>query len=488
MMRKILLNTARGYGIFAVLLLSLSHAAGQQRPNIVFILADDLGYGDIGVNGQKLIQTPNIDRLAAEGLLFEQFYAGTSVCAPSRSSLMTGRHTGHTFIRGNLGVSPEGQYPLADSVLTVAELLQQAGYVTGAFGKWGLGPVLSAGDPNKQGFDQFFGYNCQSQAHRYYPTHLWNNTQKIMLEKNGDLEYREQYAPDIIQKEALRFIDANKDRPFFLFLPQILPHAELIVPDDSLFRSYVGKFPETPYAGDDYGLGAKSAGYASQRYPHAAFATMVARLDRYVGEVVDRLKALGIDKNTLIVFSSDNGPHQEGGADPAFFNSAGGLRGVKRDLYEGGIRVPLIVRWPQVVKPGKTTQHVAAFWDLFPTFAEVASASPSLPTDGLSFLPTLADSPQQQKHPYLYWEFHEQGGKQALRYGKWKGIRLQAATKQPKALELYDLDTDPQEQNNLAADNAIVVAQIEKWMTEAHVESRIFPFAATAKQEQNSEN
>ncbi|GHE33946.1 arylsulfatase [Sphingobacterium griseoflavum] len=453
-----------------------SSVAAQQQPNIILILADDLGYGDIGVNGQQLIRTPNIDRLAAEGLLFEQFYTGTSVCAPSRSALISGQHTGHTFIRGNLSVSPEGQYPIADSVLTIAEVLKKAGYATGAFGKWGLGPVLSDGDPNKQGFDHFFGYNCQSLAHRYYPTHLWRNEQRIVLEKNGELERREQYAPDMIQAEALAFIEEHKAKPFFLFLPHTLPHAELVVPDDSIFQSYVGKFPEEPYVGSDYGPNAKSGGYASQNYPRATFASMVARLDRYVGEVVDKLKALGLDKNTMIVFTSDNGPHQEGGADPIFFNSAGGLRGLKRDLYEGGIRVPFIVRWPETVKGGGRTQHVAAFWDLFPTFAQVAGVKSEVSGDGISFLPALKGSPLQQEHPYLYWEFHEQGGKQALRHGQWKGIRLQAATKTPRVLELYDLVSDPQEKHNVAENQPAIVRQIESWMSEAHVESSVFPF------------
>ncbi|WP_437920341.1 arylsulfatase [Sphingobacterium sp. LRF_L2] len=449
--------------------------AQQQRPNIILIVADDLGYGDVGFNGQQLIQTPHIDQLAREGLKFNQFYAGTAVCAPSRSALMTGQHTGHTFIRGNLGVKPEGQYPIADSVLTIAEVLKQAGYTTGAFGKWGLGPVLSEGDPNKQGFDHFFGYNCQSLAHRYYPTHLWNNSTKVLLEENGDLLYQKQYAPDITQREALAFIEENKDKPFFLFLPHILPHAELLVPEDSLIQYYRGKFPEERYEGEDYGAGTRPAGYASQDYPHATFAAMVARLDLYVGQVVEKLQQLGLDQNTIILFSSDNGPHREGGADPQFFNSNGGLRGFKRDLYEGGIRVPFVVRWPDVIKPNSTTNHVAAFWDLFPTFTEIAAVKNNSNIDGISILNTWKGK-HQKEHPYLYWEFHEQGGKQAIRSGKWKGIRLNAMSAHPAPLELYDLQKDPAEQHNIASEHPKIVQKLEKWIKEAHTENTLFPF------------
>jgi arylsulfatase A len=331
--------------LFASDLLAQTPKAG--KPNIIFILADDLGYGDVGFNGQKYIKTPNIDRLAKEGMLFSQFYAGTSVCAPSRSSLLSGQHTGHTYIRGNKSVEPEGQQPIPDSVVTLAEVLKKAGYSTGAFGKWGLGPVGSEGDPNKQGFDQFYGYNCQGLAHRYYPDHLWDNSEKITLKGNQDLLYNKEYAPDLIQKNALSFIDAKDGKePFFLFLPYILPHAELVVPEDSIFQYYKGKFNEKPFKGADYGPNAKKEGYASQEYPHAAFAAMVARLDLYVGQVLEKLKEKGLDQNTLVIFTSDNGPHVEGGADPVFFNSSGGFKGVKRDLYEGGIREPFAARWP----------------------------------------------------------------------------------------------------------------------------------------------
>lgn len=463
---------------FSLILITTSTMAQTaRRPNIVLILADDLGYGDVGVNGQKLIKTPNIDRLAREGMQFTQFYAGTTVCAPSRSSLMTGQHTGHTFIRGNKAVEPEGQQPIADSVVTMAELLQKAGYVTGAFGKWGLGPVGSEGDPNKQGFDRFYGYNCQSLAHRYYPNHLWSNDQQVVLTANENLRHTKEYAPDLIQQQAMNFLnERSSSQPFFLFLPYILPHAELLVPDDSLLAYYKGKFPEKPFKGADYGPDAKSGGYASQPIPHAAFAAMVARLDVYVGQVMAKLKEKGLDQNTLIIFSSDNGPHIEGGADPKFFNSSGGFRGVKRDLYEGGIREPFFARWPGTIKPGQKSEFIGAFWDLLPTFAELGGVKTTAPTDGISIVPTLTGKGTQKKHEYLYWEFHEQGGRQAVRQGNWKAVRLQAAKNPNGPVELYDLSKDPSESNNVAAQHPDKASALAQLMAQAHVESVLFPF------------
>lgn len=478
----------KGFLLSAMLVLFIGSGVasfGQQtkskQPNIIFILADDLGYGDVGFNGQKLIKTPNIDRLAKEGMQFTQFYAGTTVCAPSRSSLMSGKHTGHTYIRSNKGFDPEGQEPIADSVLTVAEVLKKVGYRTGAFGKWGLGPVGSEGDPLKQGFDRFYGYNCQSLAHRYYPNHLWSNDQKVVLEGNANLLYKKEYAPDLIQKEALDFVDATKkDEPFFLFLPYILPHAELLVPNDSIFQYYKGKFEEKPHKGEDYGAGARPGGYTSQEFPHATFAAMVARLDLYVGQILDKLKEKGLDKNTLIIFTSDNGPHLEGGADPRFFNSGGGFKGFKRDLYEGGIREPFVARWPGVVKPGTKNDYIGAFWDILPTFATLAGAKTPAVTDGVSFVPALTGKGKQQKHDYLYWEFHERGGKQAVRQGNWKAIRLDA-DKNGGTIELYDLSTDPSESNNIAAANKAKVDELGKLMDRSHVPSAIFPFGTERK-------
>lgn len=453
--------------------------AQQTSPNVVLILADDLGYGDVGFQGQRIVSTPNIDRLAAEGMVFRQFYAGSTVCAPSRSALLTGQHTGHTYIRGNVRMEPEGQFPLADTVFTVAELFKRAGYGTAAFGKWGLGPVGSEGDPNQQGFDRFFGYNCQSLAHRYYPAHLWNNDEKIVLDANGRLEHQQVYAPDLIQRAALRYLDTvRKDRPFFLFVPTVLPHAELVVPDDMIWRTFKGRFAETPFEGSDYGEDARATGYASQSHPRAAFAAMVTTLDRQVGQLLDKLDSLGITENTLVIFTSDNGPHREGGADPDFFNSAGGLRGYKRDLYEGGVRVPFVVRWPACVMPGGTSDHIGAFWDLMPTFAELTGKPIGMTTDGISLLPTLLNRGAQKQHAYLYWEFHEQGGKQAVRMGPWKGIRLEAARYPDRVISLYHLGNDPGEQRDVAAEYPDIVARIKRIMQEAHVETDHFPFHA----------
>ncbi|HEV7380649.1 MAG TPA: arylsulfatase [Dyadobacter sp.] len=479
-MKKYLSLTLLFIGLFGFTTYAQKRQA--KRPNIVLILADDLGYGDVGFNGQKLIRTPNIDRLAKEGTKFSQFYAGTSVCAPSRSSLLTGQHTGHTFIRGNKGVEPEGQQPIADSVTTIAEVLKKAGYTTGAFGKWGLGPVGSEGDPNKQGFDQFYGYNCQSLAHRYYPNHLWNNDKKVVLETNQNLRYHKEYAPDLIQKQALEFMDAQgNDKPFFLFLPYILPHAELLVPEDSIFQYYKGKFAEKPYKGADYGVDAKEGGYASQEYPHAAFAAMVARLDLYVGQVMAKLKEKGLDENTLVIFTSDNGPHVEGGADPAFFQSAGRFRGVKRDLYEGGIREPFVARWPGVVGSDKTNAHVGAFWDLLPTFAQLAEAKLTTQVDGISIVPALTGKGKQEQHDYLYWEFHEQGGRQAVRQGNWKAMRLKAADNPGAQVELYNLSKDPSEKTDLAGQHPEQAKKLGELMDQAHTPSALFPFGQNEK-------
>jgi len=454
---------------------------GENRPNIVFILADDLGYGDLGCYGQHIIKTPHLDRLASEGMRFTQFYTGATVCAPSRSALLTGQHTGHTYIRGNKEMQPEGQEPLADSVQTFAQLLQKAGYVTGAFGKWGLGMVGTAGDPNRKGFDEFFGYNCQRQSHRYYPTHLWHNANRIVLEGN-DLTQKIHYAPAIIQEKTLAFIEQHRNKPFFLFMPIVLPHAELQGPEDEYYRLYDGAFEETPHKGNGYGPGATVGGYASVDKPRATYAAMVSRLDGYVGEVLRKLDELGLAENTIVMFGSDNGPHTEGGADPQFFRSAGGLRGVKRDLYEGGIRTPFLVRWPGKVAAGSISEHAGAFWDVMPTLVEIAGAPLPRYTDGLSFLPTLLGQNTQQRHRYLYWEFHEGGGKQAVRMGKWKGVRLQVKENPHTPLELYDLSNDMAERHNVADQHPDIVAQLQQAMDEAHQESTVFPlFSGTNK-------
>lgn len=446
------------------------------KPNIIYILADDLGYGDLGCYGQEKFITPNLDQLAREGIRFTRHYSGSTVCAPSRSVLMTGLHTGHTPVRGNREVQPEGQTPLPASTITMAELLKEAGYVTGAFGKWGLGFPGSEGDPVNQGFDRFFGYNCQRYAHRYYPEYLWENEEKYFLEGN-DWTTTATYAPDLIQQKTLDFIRENKDTTFFAYVPVVIPHAELIVPEDEIFMQYLGTYPEEPYAGRpgaDYGPDLVIGMYCSQEHPRATFASMVQRLDHYVGEIIGTLDELGIAENTIIMFSSDNGPHEEGGADPLYFNSNGGLRGIKRDLYEGGVRVPFLVSWPGSIRGGRVSDHIAAFWDVLPTVADLAGFEAE-ETDGISFLSELLGE-EQQKHDMLYWEFHERGGKQALLTDEWKAVRLNVGKDPDGTLELYHLTTDPGEQHNVALEHAELVEKFSKMMQEARNPSQHFNF------------
>jgi len=448
----------------------------NDQPNIVYILADDLGYGDIGCYGQKIIQTPNIDKLANEGMLFTQHYAGCTVSAPSRSSLMTGLHTGHTFIRGNKEYGAEGQYPLPGNTFTVAKMLKEEGYATGAFGKWGLGSPGSEGDPTNLGFDEFYGYNSQMLAHNYYPYYLYHNKEKVILEGNAGNK-KEQYAQDLIHQEAIHFIRQNAAKKFFLFLPYVLPHAELTSPDDSIRDIYKGRIVETkPYKGVEAGKGYKAGGYGSSMNPHTDFAAMISRLDAYVGDVVSELKRLGLDKKTIVVFTSDNGPHREGGADPDFFNSYGPLRGVKRDMFEGGIRVPMIVSWPGKIKVGSKSDHVSAFWDMMPTFKELAGIKSTFKTDGISLVPTLLSQNNQKSHKYLYWEFHEAGGKIAVRKGNWKGIKLNYGKNPNATMLLYDLSADIHEDHNLADKYPKVVAELEAIVLKARTKSEIFNF------------
>lgn len=449
---------------------------GRTAPNIIYILADDLGYGDPGCYGQTKFSTPNIDRLAADGVRFTRHYAGCTVCAPSRSVIMTGLHTGHTSIRGNREVEPEGQIPLPGAEVTIAELLKEAGYVTGAFGKWGLGFPDSEGDPVNQGFDLFYGYNCQRFAHNYYPEYLWSNREKVYLNGN-DWNITTTYAPDLIQEQLLEFIRRNRDTAFFAYVPVVIPHAELIVPEDEIYENFRGKYPETPFEGGegaDYGPGKVIGRYCSQDDPHATYAAMVSRLDRYVGEIVNTLEELGINEQTVIMFTSDNGPHQEGGADPGFFNSSGGLRGVKRDLYEGGIRVPFIVSWPGTVQGGRVSDHISAFWDLMPTVGDLAGFVPER-TDGISFLPELLGE-EQPMHELLYWEFHEQGGKQALLMDPWKVVRLDAGNNPGGTPEIYNLSTDPGESTNLAVGYPELVDKFSRMMEEERTPSDLFNF------------
>lgn len=446
----------------------------SSKPNIVYILADDLGWGDLSCYGQTHFSTPNIDNLAKSGMLFTQHYAGCTVCAPSRSSLMTGQTTGHTFIRGNKEWNPEGQYPLEADAITMAEALKNEGYATGAFGKWGLGYPGSEGDPNMQGFDEFFGYNCQRMGHNYYPYHLWHNQEKVILEGNAGKQTGE-YAPEVIHKQALKFLEDNKDKPFFMYYPSIIPHAELFAPEEYIAK-FRGKFdPEKSYKGVDDGKNFRNGPYGSQPEVHAAFAGMVNYLDMQVGEIIAKLKELGVYDNTLIIFTSDNGPHIEGGADPDFFDSNGPFKGYKRDLYEGGIRVPMIAFWANKIKAGSKSDHISAFWDVFPTIGELTGAQVPENIDGISFLPTLLGK-EQKEHDYMYWEFHEGGGRQAIRKGDWKLIHYNVNQPEKTTTELYNLETDPGEENNVAADHQDIVKEMDALMENANTPSEIFPF------------
>ncbi len=487
--------------------------AAARKPNVIFILADDLGYGDIGAFGQKLIRTPNLDRMAAEGMKLTQHYSGNAVCAPSRCVLMTGKHPGHAFIRNNrqadnakgmprLGKPEfEGQYPIPDGEVTMAELFKAQGYVTGGFGKWGLGGPGSTGEPLKQGFDRWFGYNCQAVAHNFYPTYLWDNDRAIEL-KNPPFSAHDtlkpdedpakaasylrfqgsEYSADLIAEQALKFARDNQDRPFFLYWPTTVPHVALQVPDDSL-AEYLGKWDDAPYPG--------GKGYIPHFKPKAAYAAMITRMDREIGRMMNLIKELGLDEHTIFVFSSDNGPlngtHQDlAGTDCRFFNSAAGLRDGKGTLYEGGIRVPTIVRWTGKVKAASASDRVSGFEDWIPTLLELAGAKSATPktVDGISMAPTLLGKKQPER-PFLYREFAAYGGQQMVRLGDWKLVRqnlLSAgnakAKAKPATLELYNLKADISETTNVAAQHPDIVAKLEKVAREQHVNSAEFPFPA----------
>jgi arylsulfatase A-like enzyme len=449
-------------------------APAQRQPSILFILADDLGYGELGCYGQTKIKTPNLDKLAAEGMRFTSFYAGSTVCAPSRCALMTGLHTGHALIRGNGLVALRPQDP------TVAEVLQSAGYHTALIGKWGLGNPNTTGLPQKKGFDEFIGYLDQVHAHDYYPDYLWRydpptatkpgyEGRKEIPENRGGKKVV--YTHDLFTRAAENFLRINKPdpfnhyRPFFLYLAYTIPHANneegqrtgngMQVPGDS------------PYSDEPW------------PQPEKNKAAMITRLDASVGALMDQLRELKMDDNTIVFFTSDNGPHKEGGVDPKFFQSGGPLRGIKRDLYEGGIRVPLIVRWPSHIKPGTLDDQPWAFWDFLPTAAALAQARTLPKGDGISMLPTLLGQPQTNRHEYLYWEFHERGFQQAVRMGDWKAVRPQAG----EPLELYNLKTDLGEKENVADQNPEVVAKIESLLKTARTESDLWPIKSPRKKQ-----
>ncbi len=432
----------------------------EPKLNMVYILADDLGYGDLGCYGQEVIKTPNIDRLAEEGMKFTRHYAGSTVCAPSRCCLMTGYHTGHSYIRGNSEVKPMGQRPIPEDTVTLPELLKTQGYTTGLVGKWGLGGPDSVGHPNQQGFDHFFGYLCQRHAHNYYPEYLFRNSEKVNLEGNKVENDREDgagvasekvtYGPDLMINEALDFIRNNKEQPFSLFYTTTLPHANNEAGNEGM---------EIP----DYGE------YSGEDWPDAqkGHAAMISRLDSDVGRIMMELRELGLDENTLVMFSSDNGPHREGGADPEFFKSSGPLRGIKRDLYEGGIRVPMIARLPGKINPGQVSEHAGAFWDILPTMVELAGGEIPAGIDGISMVPALMGG-VQPSHDCLYWEFR---GKQAVLQGDWKAVRLSPGEK----TELYNLAADLSETKDVAGDNPEKVEELTQLFDSARIESELFP-------------
>jgi len=466
---KIANLNVRPLTIFLVaLVLSAAHLEAATKPNIIYILADDLGYGDLGCFGQRLLKTPNIDRLAAEGMRLTRHYAGSTVCAPSRCVLLTGLHTGHCTVRGN------GPGQLKDDDITVAEVLKKSGYTTGCFGKWGVGSPPPLDDPARQGFDEFYGYVNMYHAHNFYPEFLVRNgvreklrnvlkpryrkNQTPMTEGVGVAKVKLDYAPDLITAEALKFIEANYDKRFFLYFALNVPHANNEGGGDPEQRDGM----EVP----DYGR------FESRNWPNPekGFAAMMRNIDRDVGRVLDKLKVLGLDKNTLVIFSSDNGPHQEGRHQMEFFDSNGALRGMKRDLFDGGVRVPTIARWPGKIAPGTSSDHLSGFQDLLATCAELTSVE-APPTDGLSFLPTLlGETEQQKKHPYLDWEFPERGGKTGIVTERWKVIQLK--TDKPPAerppILLFDLETDVSEQRNVAPVHPDVVRRLSQLMRDAH--------------------
>ncbi len=483
----------------------ISCSKPKNQPNIIYILADDLGYGELGVYGQKIIETPNIDALAKNGMMFTDHYSGSPVCAPARSVFMTGQHSGHTPIRGNdewkergdtwnyqaMFDNPflEGQRPIPDSTVTIAEILKDAGYTTGMVGKWGLGAPTTEGVPNKQGFDFFYGYNCQRQAHTLYPMHLWRNEERHILDNKNvaphanlaenadptdpasytDFELND-FAPTLMHKEALQFLDENKEGPFFLYYASPLPHVPLQAPEKwvNYYRTKLGE--EKPYTGKSY---------FPNQYPRATYAAMISYLDEQVGDLVKKLVEIGQYENTLIIFTSDNGPTYAGGADTPFFDSAKPFnteRGwAKGYVHEGGIRVPMIASWPGKIKRDSKTNLLSAFQDMMPTFAEVAGVESPQDIDGISILPTLTGKEQSESHVYLYWEFPAYNGQQAVRMGNWKGIRKNIF-KGNMAIELFDLTRDMQEQYDLAKVRPDIVERMEKIMIRSHTPSQIDRF------------
>ncbi|MFN3379371.1 MAG: arylsulfatase [Runella zeae] len=458
------------------------------RPNIIYIYADDMGYAELGCYGQKKIKTPHLDKLASEGIRFTQHYTSTPVCAPARCQLLTGKHAGHSYIRGNyeLGGFPDslegGQMPLYPGAFTIGRMLQGVGYTTACIGKWGLGMANSSGNPNSQGFDYFYGYLDQKQSHNFYPTHLWENGKSVPLnnpiidvhkkltpETATDAAFAyyrgKDYAIDKMAQKALAFVKENKNRPFFLYLPFTTPHVSLQAPQKAV-NEYVGQFDDKPY------LGEKS--YASTPYPRATYAAMITYMDKQVGALMQLLKDLKIDDNTIVMFSSDNGATFNGGVEAAYFRSVANLRGLKMDVYEGGIREPMIARWPKKIPANQVSDHVSVQYDVMATLADIAGYTKPIDTDGLSFLPTLLGQKTKQKqHAYLYWEYPEKGGQLAIRMGNWKGVKTEVRKNPKGPWELYDLSKDESETTNVAAQHPELVREFDEIVEREHVPSHL---------------
>jgi len=457
------------YLVVAALFSVSTGIVAQNRPNIIFILADDMGYGEIEPFGQKLIKTPNLTRMSNEGMILTNHYAGTSVCAPSRCALMTGLHTGHAEVRGNQQYKTRnGQMPMSDQAVTVAELLKTSGYTTGLIGKWGLGDPGTTGDPNKQGFDFFYGYTDQVLAHNHFPQFLIRNGVKEFLRNKvvyldsstwGSItKARKDFADELFMKEAVKFITENRSRNFFLYLPFIIPHC-----NDEALKDFQYEAPsQREYTSQPWSKDEKD------------YAASISYLDEYVGKILDHLKKLRLDSNTLVIFTSDNGPR----VNQMRFKSSGNLRGFKRDLYEGGVRVPFIAWWPGHIKKNSVSDHISTFWDFMPTACTLAGIQQYYASDGISYLPTLLANGNQLKHDYVYFEFHEGDGAQAVRKGKWKAVVRGVKSETPSALELYDLENDAAEKNNVADAFPEISAQLSSIIKKAHVPSAVFVLPA----------
>ena len=473
--------------VYALVLLSglfLSSAFGQsgkRKPNVIVFLADDLGYQELGCYGQNYIKTPNIDALADRGLRMTQFYSGSPGCAPSRGMLLTGKHSGHAYIRDNRNpkgldhIKKEyewefpGQFPIPKDEITLAEALKSQGYATGAMGKWGLGHFGTTGDPNKQGFDLFYGFNCQVHAHNHYPKFLWRNGKKEILQGNDRTLYGETFSQDRFIEEAVAFMDAHQEDPFFLFMPFTIPHLSIQVPQWAV-DWYTDDIVEEEY---------KHRGYLKHPSPRAGYAAMVSYLDYGVGLVMNKVRSMGLEEDTLVIFTSDNGPTYDrlGGSDSDFFESAGKFKGLKGSVYEGGIRVPMVASWPGKIPEGQISDEPAAFWDLMPTILAMTGNTKSIPenTDGINLTSTLFGKQNQKSHAYLYWEFPSYGGQQALRMGNWKAVR-QNIFKKGIQTELYNLETDPSESNDLSSEHPALLKEMAKLMQEARSPSTLYPF------------